>query len=134
MKVLRNNIIVFVLSTIFIFTQSCTLEDDYVPPQSIVTTDSSEYNGTLKVEVYTASGAKDNNAIVYLFANYEDLKNNLALNSIPTNASGVSNFGYLLQGNYYLLAYNKSDVTARDTAVAQVLGKQSITRIMQLKH
>lgn len=108
--------------------------DDTTPQQQIVTVDSSEFNGRLKAEVRDVNNNLENNAIVYLYANYSDLVNNLSLNYIYTNNSGTADFGYLLQGNYYLMARNLSGTVARDTAVVQVTSRREITRIMRLSY
>jgi hypothetical protein len=108
--------------------------DDTTPQQQIVTIDSSEFNGRLKAEVRDVNNNLENNAIVYLFANYSDLVNNLSRNYIYTTNSGIVDFGYLLQGNYYLLARNVSGAVARDTAVVQVTSRREITRIMRLSY
>lgn len=126
--ILLGLIIAAVVST------SCSKSDndDTTPQQQIVTTDSSEFNGRLKAEVRDVNNNLEDNAIVYLYANYGDLVNNLSLNFVYTNNSGIADFGYLLQGNYYLLARNTSGITARDTAVVQVNSRRETTRIMRL--
>lgn len=108
--------------------------DDTTPQQPIVTIDSSEFNGRLKAEVRDVNNNLETNAIVYLFANYSDLVNNLSLNYIYTNNSGIVDFGYVLQGNYYILARNVTGAVARDTAVVQVTSRREITRIMRLSY
>jgi hypothetical protein len=115
---------------------SCTQRenDNTTPQQQIVTTDSSEFNGRLKAEIRNVNNNLEDNAIVYLYANYSDLVNNLSLNFVYTNTSGIADFGYLLQGNYYLLARNMSGAVARDTAVVQVNSRRETTRLMRLSY
>ena len=108
-KKMRTKNSIFVLLGLMIaavVSTSCSKSesDNTTPQQQIVTTDSSEFNGRLKAEVRNVNNNLENNAIVYLYANYSDLVNNLSLNFVYTNNSGIADFGYLLQGNYYLLA------------------------------
>lgn len=132
----KNSIFALLGFMIIVVSTSCSKSDndDTKPQQQIVTVDSSEFNGRLKAEVRSVNNNTENNAIVYLYASYGDLQNNLSLNYIYTNNSGIADFGYLLQGNYYLLARNLSGAVARDTAVVQVTSRREITRIMRLKY
>lgn len=132
----KNAFVVLIGLILMIVGTACSKSDgdDTTPQQQIVTVDSSEFNGRLKAEVRNVNNNLENNAIVYLYANYSDLVNNLSLNFIYTNNSGIADFGYLLQGNYYLMARNLSGTVARDTAVVQVTSRREITRIMRLKY
>lgn len=133
----KNSIFVLLgLMVASVVSTSCSKSesDNTTPQQQIVTTDSSEFNGRLKVEVRNVNNNLENNAIVYLYANYSDLVNNLSLNFVYTNNSGIADFGYLLQGNYYLLARSLSGTVARDTAVVQVNSRRETTRLMRLTY
>ncbi len=133
----KNSIFVLLgLMIAAVVSTSCSKSesDNTTPQQQIVTTDSSEFNGRLKAEVRNVNNNLENNAIVYLYANYSDLVNNLSLNFVYTNNSGIADFGYLLQGNYYLLARNLSGAVARDTAVVQVNSRRETTRLMRLTY
>ena len=101
-------------------------------PQQIISTDSSQFNGRLKADVRTSSNNPDNNAIVYLYASYEDMLRGLPLNFITTNSEGIADFGFLLQGNYYLFARNFNNSFLRDTAAVQVLSRREIVRTLRL--
>jgi len=132
----KNSIFVLIGLVFVAVATSCTQNenDNTIPQQQIVTTDSSEYNGRLKAEVRNVNNNLEDNAIVYLYANYNDLVNNLSLNFVYTNNSGIADFGFLLQGNYYLLARNMSGAVARDTAVVQVNSRRETTRLMRLNY
>lgn len=133
----KNSILVLLgLMIAAVVSTSCSKSesDNTTPQQQIVTTDSSEFNGRLKAEVRNVNNNLENNAVVYLYANYSDLVNNLSLNFVYTNNSGIADFGYLLQGNYYLLARNLSGAVARDTAVVQVNSRRETTRLMRLTY
>ena len=132
----KNAFVVLIGLILMIVGTACSKSDgdDTTPQQQIVTVDSSEFNGRLKAEVRNVNNNLENNAIVYLYANYSDLVNNLSLNFVYTNNSGIADFGYLLQGNYYLMARNLSGTVARDTAVVQVTSRREITRIMRLSY
>lgn len=133
----KNSILVLLgLMIAAVVSTSCSKSesDNTTPQQQIVTTDSSEFNGRLKAEVRNVNNNLENNAVVYLYANYSDLVNNLSLNFVYTNNSGIADFGYLLQGNYYLLARNLSGAAARDTAVVQVNSRRETTRQMRLTY
>lgn len=101
-------------------------------PTPIITIDSSEFNGRLYVYTYDFfSNNVLGNTDVYLYVNYNDIARNLWLNTIRTNASqGEADFGFLLQGNYYLVANNGMK---RDTALVQILGKRIIKRSLFLR-
>ena len=104
------------------------------PSQNIITSDSSQYTGKLVVKVLDGTNNNNNlivGAQVFLYPTYEDLKRNFYLNTISTIGDGNANFGFILQGNYYLRAQsgNKSD-----TNVVQVLGQKTITRTMIVRN
>ncbi|MFN7312328.1 MAG: hypothetical protein ACK5UI_02495 [Bacteroidota bacterium] len=101
-------------------------------PQQIISTDSSEFNGRLKADVRTSNNNPDNNAVVYLYASYEDMLRGLPLNFITTNSEGIADFGFLLQGNYYLFARNFNNSFLRDTAAVQVMSRREIVRTLRL--
>jgi len=98
------------------------------PSQTIITSDSSQYSGRLKVIVLdgTNNNAVINNAQVFLYPTYDDLKRNFYINTV-SSISGNADFGYILQGNYYLRA--QSGIKS-DTNVVQVMGQKTITRTM----
>ncbi|MFA9214974.1 MAG: hypothetical protein ACEQSR_14230 [Candidatus Methylacidiphilales bacterium] len=95
---------------------------------SIITIDSSLFNGRLKVLVLdgTNNNTAVNGAQVFLYPTYEDVKRNYFIYSVSSLA-GQADFGYILQGNYYLRAQFG---TKSDTNVVQVLGQKIITRTM----
>ena len=108
---------------------ACSKSDNNnLPSQTIITSDSSQYSGRLKVVVL--DGTNNNNVIngasVFLYPTYEDLKRNFYLNTV-VSAGGNADFGYVLQGNYYLRAQSG---TKSDTNVVQVMGQKTITRTM----
>lgn len=122
-----KHIIFIVLA--FLFVAACTkTETATTPSQTIITTDSSEYTGRLQVKVFDAGNSQSiQGADVFLYPTYEDLKRNFYLNTLQSSASGVADFGYILQGNYYL----RATLGAKsDTNVVQVLGRKTITRNM----
>ena len=136
MKVKSNSKLLFVFLLVMIVSASCSKSSssDPTPQNTIITSDSSEYNGRLKAEVRNNSNNLEPNAIVYLYANYSDLERNLSLNYIYTNSSGIADFGYLLQGNYYLMAQSTTNSLLRDTTVVQVNSKRETTRTMRLSY
>jgi hypothetical protein len=114
---------------ILIAVSSCTKSETAANPnQTIITNDSSQFSGRLKVIVLDGTNGNNviNGAQVFLYPSYEDLKRNFYLNSI-TSFGGEADFGYILQGNYYLRAQSG---TKSDTNVVQVLGQKTITRTM----
>lgn len=98
------------------------------PSQTIITSDSSQYSGRLKVTVLDGTNGNRtiDGASVFLYPTYEDLKRNYYLNTV-ISINGTGDFGYILQGNYYLRAQSG---TKSDTNVVQVLGQKVITRTM----
>lgn len=109
-------------------------DNDASPQQAIITSDSSEFNGRLKAEVRGVNNGLEANVVVYLFPDYQALINNLSLNYQFTNSSGVADFGYVLQGNYYLLARSTVNNGARDTVVVQVNSRREVVRQMRLTY
>jgi hypothetical protein len=119
----------FAILLLAVMVTSCTkTETIATPSQTIVTSDSSQFSGRLKVVVLdgTNNNTQINGAQVFLYPSYEDLKRNFYLNTIST-VSGTADFGFILQGNYYLRAQSG---TKSDTNVVQVLGQKTITRTM----
>lgn len=104
-------------------------KDDSNP---IISIDSSEFNGRLIVSCYDfATNAKLRNSDVYLFINYEDIARGLWLNLLRTSGSAdEADFGYLLQGNYYLVAVNGFK---RDTSLVQILGRRTVRKDLSLR-
>lgn len=131
----KSNIkILFSFLMIVVASCSKSSSSDPTPQNTVITSDSSEFNGRLKAEVRNNSNNLESNAIVYLYANYSDLERNLSLNYIYTNSSGIADFGYLLQGNYYLMAQSTTNSFLRDTTVVQVNSKRETTRSMRLSY
>lgn len=98
----------------------------------VITNDSSSFNGKLLVIVYDQNGTHvQSGASVSLFVSYDDLKRNFPLNKLTTETNtGIANFGYLLNGNYYLCAQKGNLI---DTSMVQVLGQRTIQKSMYLK-
>lgn len=107
-------------------------EDNTLPTQTIITSDSSNTTGRLYVEFYDVNGNQMNNGIANLYLSYSDLKNNLPLYTLTSNNNGRVDFGFVLNGNYYLTGTNLTG-NLRDTGVAQVLPQRTITRKLILR-
>lgn len=122
------NKIIFAAIVLTGFMACTKTETNPNPSQTIITSDSSQYSGRLKVMVLdgTNNNALINDAQVFLYPTYDDLKRNFYINTV-TSINGTADFGYILQGNYYLRA--QSGIKS-DTNVVQVLGQKTITRTM----
>jgi hypothetical protein len=121
------NKLIFAIVIVTIF--ACNKADTVATPnQTIITSDSSQYTGRLKVVVLdgTNNNVEINGAQVFLYPSYDDLKRNFYLNTV-SSYSGTADFGYVLQGNYYLRAQFGAK---SDTNVVQVMGQKTITRTM----
>ena len=119
----------FFASLVLVVFMACTkTESNPNPSQTIITSDSSQYSGRLKVTVLdgTNNNSLINDAQVFLYPTYDDLKRNFYINTVYS-AGGTADFGYILQGNYYLRA--QSGIKS-DTNVVQVMGQKIITRTM----
>lgn len=104
-----------VSASLIVFT-SCKSSDPepQIPvPQNIVTADSSGFTGGLTVYFFCMNGnlRVPNNVSVQLYASHNDLitsKSNsnvdLAIYSINSGSGNVVNFGFIIQGNYYMYA------------------------------
>lgn len=98
---------------------------------TIVTSDSSQFNGRLIVTTYDYfSGNTLPSADVYVYTRYEDIAKRLYLYTRKSNGAGEADFGYLLQGNYYLVS---NTLTKRDTSMVQVLSKRVTYRNVYLQ-
>lgn len=99
---------------------------------TVVTIDSSEFNGRLFVTTYDyQSGNKIGGTDVYIYTNYEDIKRRLFLHYKKTNTSSAeADFGYLLQGNYYIVS---NTINKFDTSLVQILSKRTIQRSVYLQ-
>jgi general stress protein CsbA len=100
--------------------------------QTIINSDSSEVTGRLYVDAYDMNGNKLSNVTASLYLTYDDVKRNISLYTFTSNASGRIDFGYILQGNYYVTGVNNT-ASLHDTTVAQVLPKRIITRKLFLR-
>jgi hypothetical protein len=111
---------------------SCTKKEGDTT-QTIITSDSSEVTGRLYVDAYDANGNRVNNVTASLFLSYADVRNNISLYTFSSNnSSGRVDFGYILEGNYYVTGIS-GDGTLHDTTVAQVLPKRIISRKLFLR-
>lgn len=98
---------------------------------AIIAKDSSQFNGRLYITTLDYfGGTKIANSDVYLYTNYEDIYRNLYLYNIIGNNGGEVDFGYLLQGNYYVVS---SKGFKRDTSLVQILGGRSVQRNVYLR-
>lgn len=122
------NKLIFAAIVIIGFMACTKSESNPNPSQTIITSDSSQYSGRLKVTVLdgTNNNVVINDAQVFLYPTYDDLKRNFYINTV-SSIGGTADFGYILQGNYYLRA--QSGIKS-DTNVVQVMGQKTITRTM----
>jgi len=93
----------------FIIFTACEKKTETTPiAQQVVISDTSQYTGSLKVYVkYISNGtlySAPGNTTVAIYANYEDIQNNLYIYRLFTDNSGFINFGYFNLGNYYVKA------------------------------
>jgi hypothetical protein len=121
------------LVVLFIF--ACGKTNTVTPTDggnTVVTIDSSEFNGRLFVTTYDyQSGNKIGGTDVYIYTNYEDIKRRLFLHYKKTNTSNAeADFGYLLQGNYYIVS---NTINKYDTSLVQILSKRIIQRSVYLQ-
>jgi hypothetical protein len=121
------------LSFALLSTFACKKTESSTPLENdIITNDTSQFNGRLYVTSYNAEGTlKLTNTDVYIYISYDDLKRNLPLNAISTGSfNSQADFGYLLQGNYYVRAMKDGKA---DTSLVQVLSRRSIYKNLFLK-
>jgi hypothetical protein len=117
----------------FLFA-ACSQSNNVTPEKQaadIILNDSSDFNGRLFVYTYDFNTNNRLSADVYIFTRYEDISRNLFLYYKRTqNTNAEADFGFLLQGNYYIVAstFNKSD-----TSLVQVLSKREIRRNLYLQ-
>ena len=128
-----NKLNFLILAIAFIFI-SCTRSETVNPEKdagTIILNDSSDFNGRLFVYTYDFYTNNRLAADVYLYTQYEDIQRDLFLYYKRTQSSNAeADFGYLLQGNYYIVSRSNSRA---DTSLVQVLGKREVKRNVYLK-
>lgn len=131
---MKKNLL-FILASLILIA-SCSKDDNDnnnpTPIQTIITSDSSNATGRLYVDVFDLNGNEINQAIVSLYISYNDLQKSIPLYTFSSNNNGRVDFGFVLQGNYYLTGSNTNG-TLSDTTVAQVLPQRSIFRKLILR-
>jgi hypothetical protein len=102
--------------------------------QTVITNDTSILTGRLLVEVRrNSNGNFVDNAEVNLYLNYDDMLRDFPLYSLNAN-NGRADFGFVLNGNYYITgSFSSTTGVIRDTTVAQVLPRNTITRLLYLR-
>lgn len=125
--------IVFITFIFFIFS-SCSKDDSVQPGQTVTLNDTSSTTGHLVAKLYDANGAILQNSDVMVYAKYEDIDRNLPLLKVQSQSDGEANFGYILIGNYYLVAYKEIGPSfISDTTAVQVLSQKKTVRTMVLR-
>lgn len=128
-----NKLNFLILAIAFIFI-SCTRSETVNPEKdagTIILNDSSDFNGRLFVYTYDFYTNNRLAADVYLYTQYEDIQRDLFLYYKRTQSSNAeADFGYLLQGNYYIVSRTNN---RSDTSLVQVLGKREVKRNVYLK-
>ncbi len=109
-------------------------DDDNDNQQTVITNDTSSLTGRLLVEVRrNSNNSLIDNAEVNLYLNYDDMLRNFPLYSLNAN-NGRADFGFVLNGNYYITgSFSSTTGVIRDTTVAQVLPRNTITRLLYLR-
>jgi hypothetical protein len=129
---MKNYILIFMMA--FLAMASCKKTETVTPEEeggTIITSDSSEFNGRLIINTLDYfGGTKLSNVDVYLFTSYDDIYRQLYLYTKKSNSNAVVDFGYVLQGNYYVVSQT---TTKRDTSLVQVLGGRGINRNVYLR-
>ena len=117
----------------FIVT-ACTRTETATPAKEasdIILSDSSDFNGRLFVYTYDFNTNNRLSADVYLYTSYEDIQRNLYLYYKRTQSNNAeADFGFLLQGNYYIVSQT---INKSDTSLVQVLSKREVKRNVYLK-
>lgn len=128
-----NKLKFIIVAIAFIFI-SCTRSETVNPEKdagTIILNDSSDFNGRLFVYTYDFYTNNRLAADVYLYTHYEDIQRDLFLYYKRTQSSNAeADFGYLLQGNYYIVSRSNNRA---DTSLVQVLGKREVKRNVYLK-
>lgn len=129
---MKLNNILFILAVCVLSACSKDETSKVTPTNTIITSDSSAFNGRLIVSTYDYfSGAKLYGTDVFLYTSYDDIKRNLHLLYLKSSsAAAEADFGYLLQGNYYI---RSQSAFKTDTALVQILGKRTVNRNVYLK-
>lgn len=124
----------YLLLVLPLLVTACTRTETATPAKEasdIILSDSSQFNGRLFVYTYDFNTNNRLSADVYLYTSYEDIQRNLYLYYKKSQSNNAeADFGFLLQGNYYVVSrtFNKSD-----TSLVQVLSKREVKRNVYLK-
>ncbi len=129
---MKTNALLFLLLVLIMGSCSKSNTSPNVTNNTIVSSDSSDFNGRLVVTTYDfMSNTRLYGTDVFLYTNYDDIKHNLYLLTLRSNTSNAeADFGYLLQGNYYVRSQNAAK---SDTALVQVLGRRINNKNVLLK-
>lgn len=128
---MRKFIVILLLITGTIACKKTESAGDANNNGTVINKDSTEFTGRLYVYTYDYTfGNTLNGSEVYLYANYDDIKRRLHLFKQTTNSSAEADMGFLLQGNYYIVA-NYGIKT--DTAMVQILSKKVVKKNMYLQ-
>lgn len=116
---------------------SCTKVQDPIleDEQPIVKDDSSGITGRLYIIARNSNNTTNiENATVKLFSSYEDARRDFTLFRVNTDNNGKADFGFVLQGNYYVVgSATVGSNLFTDTIAIQVIPKQTITRYLYLE-
>lgn len=134
---MRNSslyLFLLIFGSVLIFS-SCKKDESLQPVQPVVTNDTSSTSGRLLAKLYDVNAAFVANADVSIYANYEDVKRGFPLLKVQSRSNGEADFGYILIGNYYMVAYKDlgSGTFITDTTAAQVLSQKTVVRTMILQ-
>jgi hypothetical protein len=87
----------------------------------------------LEVTVVDANGNPVNGVEVTLHATLEDLEKNIWIYRVFNNSNGVSDFGFINIGNYYIYANQASNRNNNPGDVAQVRSQKLTERTVVIK-
>lgn len=130
LKTMKPNYVLFAIALLMFACQKN--DSDSTPSQTIVTSDSSNVTGRLYVDMYDGLGRLQSNATARLYLSYDDIKRNIPLYTFKSSTNGRVDFGYILEGNYYLTG-TSSNGLLHDTTPAQVLPQRTLTRKLILR-
>ncbi len=119
-----------------VFIASCNNnDDDVVGGQDILLNDTSNTTGKLIVSVIDGNGNAVSGVRVSLHATFEDLNTGIWIYELFNNSQGVSDFGFLNIGNYYIYAEEAGGQNRNNGPgdAAQIRSQKTTTRTVVIR-
>ncbi len=130
-----NYLKILATGIVFLMIVSCNNDDNIVGGQDILQNDTSSTTGKLIVSVVDQNGNPVTGIRVSLHATFEDLNTGIWIYEVFNNNQGVSDFGFINIGNYYIFAEEVGSPARTNSPgdVAQVRSQKTTNRTVVVR-